>query len=54
MNKENVLDEIAIKAFEKALEDISTGMLSLGGATTKGHGLFKGTLLKDGEKYENI
>ena len=54
VNKENVLDEIAIKAFEKALEDISTGMLSLGGATTKGHGLFKGTLLKDGEKYENI
>ncbi len=37
------------KAFEKALQDITTGMLPLGGMTTKGHGVFVGELLKDGE-----
>lgn len=31
-----------LKAFECALTDITTGMLSLGGATTKGHGIFTG------------
>ena len=35
-------------AFESALKDIKTGMLALGGATTKGHGVFTGTLLRDG------
>lgn len=39
-----------LKAFETALKDITTGMLPLGGATTKGHGVFVGTVLKDGEK----
>ena len=42
----------AIKAFESALQDITTGMLPLGGMTTKGHGYFSGTLLKNGDKYE--
>ena len=37
-------DEVALKALEKALKDITTGMLSLGGATTKGHGIFTGEL----------
>jgi CRISPR/Cas system CMR subunit Cmr4 (Cas7 group RAMP superfamily) len=37
-----------LKAFENALKDIATGMLSLGGATTKGHGVFSGEVLKDG------
>ena len=37
------------KAFEMALTDITTGMLSLGGATTKGHGIFTGSWSKDGE-----
>jgi CRISPR/Cas system CMR subunit Cmr4 (Cas7 group RAMP superfamily) len=32
-----------LEAFEAALTDITTGMLSLGGATTKGHGIFNGT-----------
>ena len=50
INKDKVEDEIAIKAFEKALNDITIGMLSLGGATTKGHGIFTGKLLKDGEQ----
>ena len=50
IEEEKVSDEIAIEAFEKALKDITTGMLSLGGVTTKGHGVFTGTLLKDGEQ----
>lgn len=48
IKKEKVKDENAINAFEQALKDITTGMLSLGGATTKGHGIFIGTLFKDG------
>jgi len=39
------------KAFENALKDIATGMLPLGGATTKGHGVFK-TVLDNGAYYE--
>jgi CRISPR/Cas system CMR subunit Cmr4 (Cas7 group RAMP superfamily) len=39
-----------LKAFKKALTDITTGMLPLGGMTTKGHGVFVGEVLKDGEK----
>jgi CRISPR/Cas system CSM-associated protein Csm3 (group 7 of RAMP superfamily) len=31
-----------LKAFENSLDDICSGMLSLGGATTKGHGIFNG------------
>ncbi|MFA7083894.1 MAG: RAMP superfamily CRISPR-associated protein [Arcobacteraceae bacterium] len=37
-----------IEAFESSLNDIATGMLSLGGATTKGHGVFSGKVLKNG------
>jgi len=32
-----------LEAFESALSDITIGMLPLGGATTKGHGIFNGT-----------
>jgi CRISPR/Cas system CSM-associated protein Csm3 (group 7 of RAMP superfamily) len=39
------------KAFEKALCDITTGMLPLGGMTTKGHGVFIGTLLKNEKEF---
>lgn len=38
------------KAFKKSLLDITTGMLALGGMTTKGHGAFIGDLFEDGEK----
>lgn len=44
------IDKSYIDAFESALKDITTGMLPLGGSTTKGHGVFSGTVLKDGEK----
>ena len=40
-----------LEAFEKALIDITTGMLPLGGMTTKGHGVFIGTLLKDKKEF---
>ena len=35
-----------LEAFEYALTDITTGMLPLGGSTTKGHGIFTGTWSK--------
>jgi len=37
-------DDKIKKAFEQALDDILTGQLQLGGNSTKGHGLFKGSL----------
>ena len=46
---EKNIDEVFVEAFEKALCDVTTGMLALGGATTKGHGVFSGTLEKDGK-----
>ncbi|OHE05233.1 RAMP superfamily CRISPR-associated protein [Sulfurimonas sp. RIFOXYB12_FULL_35_9] len=39
---ENTIQGDELKAFENSLDDICSGMLSLGGATTKGHGVFKG------------
>jgi CRISPR/Cas system CSM-associated protein Csm3 (group 7 of RAMP superfamily) len=39
---ESGIDEAFIKAFEQSLDDICSGMLPLGGATTKGHGVFNG------------
>lgn len=47
---EKIDDETIVKAFECALKDIATGMLPLGGATTKGHGVFIGEVLKNGER----
>lgn len=46
---EKSVESLFINAFESSLDDICTGMLALGGATTKGHGIFTGTVLKDGE-----
>ena len=46
---EENIDDVFVDAFEKALYDVTTGMLALGGATTKGHGVFSGTVLKNGE-----
>ncbi|MFN3849598.1 MAG: RAMP superfamily CRISPR-associated protein [Spirosomataceae bacterium] len=42
-----------IEALEAALKDICKGLLPLGGMTTKGHGIFTGTLYNNEEKiYE--
>jgi CRISPR/Cas system CSM-associated protein Csm3 (group 7 of RAMP superfamily) len=46
---ENDVNEAFVTAFENALDDVCMGMLALGGATTKGHGVFSGTVLKNGE-----
>ncbi len=43
-------DKESVEAFEKALGDICTGLLPLGGSVTKGHGVFHGELLRNGEK----
>ncbi len=52
VEKEFDEDDI-IGAFEDALRDICSGLLPLGGMTTKGHGIFTGTLFKNKEKlYE--
>ena len=42
----------AKKAFERALKDVACGRLPLGGATTKGHGFFKGEVVKNGNRLE--
>ncbi len=36
------IDAEYVEAFESSLDDICSGMLPLGGATTKGHGVFSG------------
>jgi CRISPR/Cas system CSM-associated protein Csm3 (group 7 of RAMP superfamily) len=43
------VDGNALQAFESTLSDITTGMLALGGATTKGHGTFSGSWSKNGK-----
>jgi CRISPR/Cas system CMR subunit Cmr4 (Cas7 group RAMP superfamily) len=47
---QNNIENEFVKAFESSIKDITTGMLSLGGATTKGHGVFSGVVEKNGEK----
>lgn len=46
---EKNIESTFVLAFEEALKDITTGMLSLGGSTTKGHGIFQGNVYKNGE-----
>ena len=48
----NDLSDGALKAFEQSLDDVVKGRLSLGGATTKGYGFFKGEAKKNGRKLE--
>jgi len=43
---EQGIETIFIDAFEKALNDVCSGLLPLGGAITKGHGVFSGTWSK--------
>jgi CRISPR/Cas system CSM-associated protein Csm3 (group 7 of RAMP superfamily) len=45
---ENDVNKAFVIAFEEALKDVCNGMLALGGAITKGHGVFCGTVEKDG------
>ncbi len=39
---EKGIEDVYVKAFEATLDDVCSGMLPLGGATTKGHGVFTG------------
>jgi len=45
---ENQKKDLIIDAFEDALKDVCKGLLPLGGMTTKGHGIFTGSLIKNG------
>jgi len=44
---ENNISSEFVDAFEKALNDIKTGMLPLGGMTAKGHGVFQEEWIKE-------
>ena len=44
---EHDIEKAFESAFEEALKDVCSGMLALGGATTKGHGVFCGSLRKN-------
>jgi hypothetical protein len=46
VKKDALSDENVKTAFEGALNDLCNGDLQLGGGSTKGHGLFKGSLEK--------
>lgn len=44
---EALTDETIVKSFELSLEDLSRGMLPLGGGVNRGHGIFTGTWKKE-------
>ena len=44
------MDDDVINAFELTLDDIRKGMLPLGGGVNRGHGIFTGTIYKNGEE----
>lgn len=46
-------DDTILKSLEFALMDICKGLLPLGGMTTKGHGVFTGSLYKNGSEIYN-
>lgn len=46
-------DETVKSALEASLTDICKGLLPLGGMTTKGHGMFTGSISKNGEELYN-
>lgn len=48
-----VSDTEIMKAFEKSLLDITTGMLPLGGGVMRGHGCFNGIILKNEEELNH-
>ena len=42
------MDDDVVIAFEQTLDDICKGMLPLGGGVNRGHGIFTGTIKKNG------
>lgn len=49
VNKQAFVDATIRTAFEKALLDLTIGMLPLGGMTNRGHGCFSGTINRNGQ-----
>ncbi len=49
IEKNTSIEEDVEEALKETLEDICKGLLPLGGMTTKGHGFFTGTLMKDNQ-----
>jgi CRISPR/Cas system CSM-associated protein Csm3 (group 7 of RAMP superfamily) len=49
VNKQAFADDTIRIAFEKALVDLTTGILPLGGMTNRGHGCFSGTINRNGQ-----
>jgi hypothetical protein len=43
VKKETLSDPDIKNSFEEAIKDLCAGRLQLGGGTTKGHGVFKGS-----------
>ncbi len=53
-DSEGALNDTKItESLDEAFKDIAKGLLPLGGMTTKGHGIFTGTVLKDGVEIFN-
>ena len=52
MRQKSLMSDDALRAFEQSLDDVVKGRLSLGGATTKGYGFFKGEATKNSEELE--
>ena len=54
VSKSTLEKDVEVKqAFEETLKDICKGLLPLGGMTTKGHGIFTGSLLSEGKELFN-
>jgi len=49
----NAIDQEYLNAFEKALKDVASGMLPLGGLVNHGHGVFRGSITKNGKELRN-
>ena len=49
----NAIDQEYLNAFEKALKDVTSGMLPLGGLVNHGHGVFRGSVTKNGEELRS-
>ncbi len=47
LKNDKPIEKDVLDAFENALKDLCSGLLPLGGATTKGHGVFTGNFTKE-------
>jgi CRISPR/Cas system CSM-associated protein Csm3 (group 7 of RAMP superfamily) len=47
------IDDIYIRSFERALKDLVSGRLPLGGNVNRGHGVFTGRIMKNDEEWND-